>query len=1160
MAKSSLRVVSLMLAVFLLAGLAVIAPPMHAEAADEYKTRDAFFSLSDSSVNRMTSEHFQIIWGNEDESGQVNEAFVQGNLTNLENIWDFYVNVLGMKEPNTSVTSGSSTKYKTNFYISNTGLGDVVMDDWAYMSVDSGGFGYMCLMPGAMRVDEPSWVLPHELAHVFTYHQGGNEPYGYYEAIANWFRDQYLGSTYYAYGGNVYGPTSDFFKPYLVNHDYYFPHIYNWYDAWPILLYISENPDNINGLGMDLIHDILENKANGSTIFAIIDELSDVSVKDILGYMTRRMVTLDFSRQQFYQMRRAEQMTSSEIAGMYTTLNSNSDGYLHSPSGEAPMQGGFNIVKLNADLSKSSLNVEFVGTSSASGADYRASIVTVTNSGDTRYSSLFNSGTGSIALRGDETEAYLVVCATPNTMEALTTYEESAVGTRYTYKIRVVENSSHTHSYSSSVTTAATCTTAGVRTFTCSCGSTYTETIAALGHSYSGNTCTRCGATQGSSGAVTTGSYVHNFTESDKTSSFYTISGNTTTSRGDVSYNGMTLSKGLKMESSTSISFTAPADGTLTLVFGGSDTAASDQFKLDGTKTAINSSFIYTGSISAGSHTITKGDTMTLYYMVYTPAGGSSGGDVHTHSYSSSVTTAATCETAGVRTYSCSCGDSYTEAIAALGHNYSSAVTAPTCTAQGYTTYTCVTCGSSYVDSYVNANGHSYANGACTVCGAADPDYSAEWEDTWTTEYAGWANLSGNGTVTFRVSGTAQADTWGFIDNVRLWREENGNYEEIEMVNGYFEDGTNGWTLNGMTTSQDTTAKNNKTNRLVLWISSDRDVAVSASNTVSVGYGNYYFTYDIIGNSTLTVEAVAAESHSHSYSSKVTAPTCTAQGYTTYTCSCGDSYVADYVAAKGHSYTSSLKAPTCTAEGLRTYTCSTCGHSYTETVAALGHSYSNGACTVCGAADPNYQAPDENIKNGLAKGDDGNYYYYIDNEVQWDYTGLIANSAGNWYILNGQAQLSYDGLITFEGTKYLIKAGHVDTAFTGITKQEGVYYYFGQGVNDLEFEGLVYCNGMKAYVQDGEVNFNKTGIVEDEGKLVYVKYGIWRNTFKGLARTDDGKWIYMANGTFDATYTGVAKLNANWVYVENGYVSSTFSGTVTVNGVDYTVKYGVVQF
>lgn len=44
---------------------------------------------------------------------------------------------------------------------------------------------------------------------------------------------------------------------------------------------------------------------------------------------------------------------------------------------------------------------------------------------------------------------------------------------------------------------------------------------------------------------------------------------------------------------------------------------------------------------------------------------------VHTHSYSSSVTKQATCDTNGIITYTCSCGDSYTEAIKATGHNYS---------------------------------------------------------------------------------------------------------------------------------------------------------------------------------------------------------------------------------------------------------------------------------------------------------------------------------------------------------------------------------------------------------------------------------------------------------------------------------------------------------
>lgn len=40
--------------------------------------------------------------------------------------------------------------------------------------------------------------------------------------------------------------------------------------------------------------------------------------------------------------------------------------------------------------------------------------------------------------------------------------------------------------------------------------------------------------------------------------------------------------------------------------------------------------------------------------------------------------------------------------------------------------------------------------------------------------------------------------------------------------------------------------------------------------------------------------------HIHNYSETAFAPTCTTQGYTTYTCVCGDSYVADYVNALGH--------------------------------------------------------------------------------------------------------------------------------------------------------------------------------------------------------------------------------------------------------------------
>ena len=72
----------------------------------------------------------------------------------------------------------------------------------------------------------------------------------------------------------------------------------------------------------------------------------------------------------------------------------------------------------------------------------------------------------------------------------------------------------------------------------------------------------------------------------------------------------------------------------------------------------------------------------------------------HSHSYSSSVTTEPTCKKEGVRTYKCSCGASYTEAITKKSH---SIVTIPavssTCTKTGLTEgKKCSVCGTVTVD------------------------------------------------------------------------------------------------------------------------------------------------------------------------------------------------------------------------------------------------------------------------------------------------------------------------------------------------------------------------------------------------------------------------------------------------------------------------------
>ena len=69
--------------------------------------------------------------------------------------------------------------------------------------------------------------------------------------------------------------------------------------------------------------------------------------------------------------------------------------------------------------------------------------------------------------------------------------------------------------------------------------------------------------------------------------------------------------------------------------------------------------------------------------------------------------------------------------------------------------------------------------------------------------------------------------------------------------------------------------------------------------------------------------------HDHSYSAVVTDPTCTEGGYTTYTCACGDSYVADYTDATGHDHQLvGYTQPTIEKDGYWTYKCH-CGDEYT---------------------------------------------------------------------------------------------------------------------------------------------------------------------------------------------------------------------------------------
>lgn len=134
------------------------------------------------------------------------------------------------------------------------------------------------------------------------------------------------------------------------------------------------------------------------------------------------------------------------------------------------------------------------------------------------------------------------------------------------------------------------------------------------------------------------------------------------------------------------------------------------------------------------------------------------------------------------------------------------------------------------------------------------------------------------------------------------------------------------------------------------------DVATDFTNSSGAALADHW---PIIGTFTYTVEQEEGE-HVHSYVMTEESPaTCTEEGYTIYTCACGESY-EEPLAALGHDYQiSSRTEATCTEPGEIVYTCGRCGDSYLEMIPAAGHNYQDGVCTNCGVQEPS--AGSENV-------------------------------------------------------------------------------------------------------------------------------------------------------------------------------------------------------
>ena len=131
------------------------------------------------------------------------------------------------------------------------------------------------------------------------------------------------------------------------------------------------------------------------------------------------------------------------------------------------------------------------------------------------------------------------------------------------------------------------------------------------GGSEGGNTGDNTG---GETGGTTISTAVEcNFAGNAPSSSLFSINGNYSTSKGTATVNGTTYSTCLKMESSTSIKFTIEKAMKLTLVFASTETGK--RVKVDGTNYTTDSNAVVTVDLAAGTHEITKGDSINLFFI-----------------------------------------------------------------------------------------------------------------------------------------------------------------------------------------------------------------------------------------------------------------------------------------------------------------------------------------------------------------------------------------------------------------------------------------------------------------------------------------------------------------------------------------------------------------
>lgn len=278
----------------------------------------------------------------------------------------------------------------------------------------------------------------------------------------------------------------------------------------------------------------------------------------------------------------------------------------------------------------------------------------------------------------------------------------------------------------------------------------------------------------------------------------------------------------------------------------------------------------------------------------------------------------------------------------------------------------------------------------------------------------------------------------------------------------------------------------------------------------------------------------------------------------------------------------------------------------------IEHDWDDGFCRLCGIEN----------RNGLIYDtENGEWLYYVEGMVDYDYCGLVMYNNILWFVNAGRLDKEYKGIVALDnellfvengkvsnrsgvfndnGVYYWITAGHVDTTVNGLKYANNEWIYFADGVIDSSKTGLVYANNNWWYVRngkldknydslvwygnnwwyvhDGSIDKNYSGVVEYNNTKWFVRFGVLDKATSGLVYFNDNwwfvgegkvnttydslywhydRWYYIHNGSIDKAYVGLVNYNNKLWYVKDGQLDKSFAGTCTYKGETYNVANGV---